>query len=72
MARLSTLARVAPAARVGGRRWLSTVPTTMKAAVVREVGGADALKIETDYPVPSISDGQVGASTATRAARRAA
>merc|ERR1719453_2483157 len=31
----------------------------MKAAVVREVGDAGVLKVEPDYPVPAITDGQV-------------
>jgi len=42
-----------------GRRHMSTVPATMKAAVVRAVGDADALKVETDFPTPTITDGQV-------------
>lgn len=37
----------------------SEVPKTMKAVVVREHGGLDALKLETDFPVPELSDGQV-------------
>merc|ERR1740138_1415069 len=36
-----------------GGRHMSTVPSTMKAAVIREVGPAENMKIETDYPVPS-------------------
>jgi len=40
-------------------RFLSTVPSTMKAAVVRETGDAHALKLETDFPTPTISPGQV-------------
>jgi len=31
----------------------------MKAAVVRQVGDADALKVETDYPTPKMGPGQV-------------
>ena len=31
----------------------------MKAAVVREPGAADALKVESDFPVPDIAAGQV-------------
>lgn len=42
-----------------GRRHMSTVPKTMKAAVVRETGPADALLVENDYPVPEMKDGQV-------------
>ena len=38
---------------------MSTVPKTMKAAVVRETGPADALLVENDYPVPEMKDGQV-------------
>ena len=53
----------AGAGRFGaGRRHMSTVPATMKAAVVRETGPADVLKVETDFPVPSIADGQVRAA----------
>jgi len=40
-------------------RFLSTVPSTMKAAVVRETGDAHALKLETDYPTPEMKPGQV-------------
>jgi NADPH2:quinone reductase len=42
-----------------GRRAMSTVPATMRAAVVRETGAADVLKVESDYAVPTIADGQV-------------
>jgi len=35
-------------------RFLSAVPSTMKAAVVRETGDASALKLETDYPTPAL------------------
>jgi len=42
-----------------GRRHMSTVPATMKAAVIREVGPAENMKIEMDFPVPSLKDGQV-------------
>jgi len=31
----------------------------MAASVLREVGGPEAMKLETDYPVPELSDGQV-------------
>lgn len=41
------------------RRMMSSVPETMRAAVVREVGDAHALKVETDFPVPKMADGQV-------------
>jgi len=41
------------------RRMMSSVPETMRAAVVREVGDAHALKVETDFPVPKVGDGQV-------------
>lgn len=40
-------------------RSLSTLPTTMKAAVVRETGDAHALKVETDFPTPTLKPGQV-------------
>ena len=42
-----------------GRRHMSSVPATMKAAVVRETGPADALLVEKDFPVPEMKDGQV-------------
>jgi len=38
---------------------MSTVPATMKAIVVRETGPAENLKVETDFPVPAVADGQV-------------
>jgi len=38
---------------------MSSVPSTMKAAVVREVGDAHALKVETDFPTPSLEAGKV-------------
>lgn len=38
----------------------TTIPTTMKAVVVRSHGGADeALSYETDYPVPALKAGEV-------------
>merc|ERR1719384_1285900 len=40
-------------------RSLSTVPSTMKAAVVRETGDAHALKVENDFPTPQLKPGQV-------------
>merc|ERR1719384_721681 len=40
-------------------RSLSTVPSTMKAAVVRETGDAHALKVELDFPTPEMKPGQV-------------
>ena len=62
----------AGAGRFGaGRRHMSTVPATMKAAVVRETGPADVLKVETDFPVPSIADGQVRRSSSATAAATA-
>ena len=42
-----------------GARQMSSVPSTMKAAVIRETGPASVMKVETDYPVPEIVDGQV-------------
>jgi len=42
-----------------GRRHFSSVPATMKAAMVRETGDAGVLKMETEVPVPSLNDGQV-------------
>jgi NADPH2:quinone reductase len=41
------------------RRCFSAIPDTMKAAVVRQVGDADALQVETDYPTPKMGPGQV-------------
>jgi NADPH2:quinone reductase len=47
-------------ARFGqGRRHMSTVPKTMKAAVIRETGPAENMLVESDYPVPELKDGQV-------------
>merc|ERR1719384_1482480 len=40
-------------------RFLSTVPSTMKAAVVRETGDAHALKMESSFPSPKLKPGQV-------------
>lgn len=40
-------------------RTMSSVPSTMKAAVVRETGDAHAMKIETDYPTPTLKPGGV-------------
>eukprot|EP00934_Nitzschia_sp_Nitz4_P004254 Nitzschia sp. Nitz4//scaffold164_size50480//13886//15137//NITZ4_007000-RA/size50480-processed-gene-0.65-mRNA-1//1//CDS//3329538068//4244//frame0 len=37
----------------------STAFGTMKAAVIRETGNADVLKIETDFPKPTLKAGQV-------------
>eukprot|EP00588_Corethron_pennatum_P014594 CAMPEP_0194265470 /NCGR_PEP_ID=MMETSP0169-20130528/702_1 /TAXON_ID=218684 /ORGANISM="Corethron pennatum, Strain L29A3" /LENGTH=365 /DNA_ID=CAMNT_0039005943 /DNA_START=99 /DNA_END=1196 /DNA_ORIENTATION=+ len=48
-----------PAISRGFARMMSSVPTTMKAAVIREVGDADALKVETDFPTPTAKPGQV-------------
>jgi len=41
------------------RRCFSAIPDTMKAAVVRQVGDADALQVESDYPTPKMGPGQV-------------
>ncbi len=38
---------------------MSSIPTTMKAVVVRSPGGIDALSYETDYPVPDVPEGHV-------------
>eukprot|EP00580_Thalassiosira_gravida_P002848 CAMPEP_0201608894 /NCGR_PEP_ID=MMETSP0492-20130828/9433_1 /ASSEMBLY_ACC=CAM_ASM_000837 /TAXON_ID=420259 /ORGANISM="Thalassiosira gravida, Strain GMp14c1" /LENGTH=376 /DNA_ID=CAMNT_0048073937 /DNA_START=11 /DNA_END=1141 /DNA_ORIENTATION=- len=40
-------------------RCMSSIPSTMKAAVVREVGDAHALKVEHDFPTPEIKPGGV-------------
>lgn len=40
-------------------RCMSSIPSTMKAAVVREVGDAHALKVENDFPTPEIKPGGV-------------
>ncbi|GKZ00343.1 hypothetical protein MPSEU_000987200 [Mayamaea pseudoterrestris] len=37
----------------------STIPATMKAAVIRETGDAHVLKVETDYPTPALPKGGV-------------
>merc|ERR1712232_572196 len=42
-----------------GRCSMSTVPPTMKAAVVRETGDASALKVENDFPTPTLGANQV-------------
>jgi len=57
---LSTvLSRSSFAATKVAKRCFSAVPETMKAAVIREVGDANAMKIETDYPTPKMGPGQV-------------
>lgn len=40
-------------------RMMSSIPDTMRAAVVREAGDAHALKTEPDFPTPKLSPGQV-------------
>jgi len=40
-------------------RCMSSIPSTMKAAVVREVGDAHALKVESDFPTPELKAGGV-------------
>eukprot|EP00571_Detonula_confervacea_P007237 CAMPEP_0172329932 /NCGR_PEP_ID=MMETSP1058-20130122/61134_1 /TAXON_ID=83371 /ORGANISM="Detonula confervacea, Strain CCMP 353" /LENGTH=376 /DNA_ID=CAMNT_0013047127 /DNA_START=667 /DNA_END=1797 /DNA_ORIENTATION=- len=40
-------------------RCMSSIPATMKAAVVREVGDAHALKLEGDFPTPELKPGGV-------------
>lgn len=37
----------------------SGVPTTMRAAVIRETGPAEVMKVEKDYPTPALKAGQV-------------
>lgn len=44
--------------RAASTRQLS-VPSVMKAAVIRETGDAHALGVESDFPVPSPGAGQV-------------
>jgi len=39
-------------------RAFSTVPSTMRAAVVHKTGGAEVLTVENAYPVPELADGQ--------------
>lgn len=48
------------AARKGAAcaRAMSSVPATMRAAVVRETGPVENMKVETDYPVPVLKPGQ--------------
>jgi len=41
------------------KRCLSSLPPTMKAAVIRETGDAHALKVESDFPTPKLNPGQV-------------
>lgn len=38
---------------------MSSLPETMSAAVVREVGDADALKVESNFPTPAVPKGGV-------------
>lgn len=40
-------------------RFMSSLPSTMRAAVVRETGDANALKVETDFPTPELKEGGV-------------
>jgi NADPH2:quinone reductase len=40
-------------------RSMSSIPETMKAAVVRETGDANMLQYETNYPTPKLQKGQV-------------
>lgn len=40
-------------------RFMSSVPSTMKAAVIRETGDAHAMKVEPDFPVPEMKPGGV-------------
>jgi len=40
-------------------RFMSSIPATMRAAVVRETGDAQALKMEHDFPTPELKPGQV-------------
>ena len=55
---LSRSSSIAKASSVA-RRCFSAIPDTMKAAVIREVGDADTMKIETDYATPKMGPGQV-------------
>ena len=50
--------RRARAASCGAPTRTTATPATMKAAVVRETGPADALLVEKDFPVPEMKDGQ--------------
>mmetsp|Transcript_20648 Transcript_20648/g.30462 ORF Transcript_20648/g.30462 Transcript_20648/m.30462 type:complete len:369 (-) Transcript_20648:210-1316(-) len=40
-------------------RFMSSLPSTMRAAVVRETGDAHQLKMESDFPTPELKPGQV-------------
>ncbi|KAI2509279.1 Zinc-binding dehydrogenase [Fragilaria crotonensis] len=40
-------------------RSMSSVPATMKAAVIRETGDAHVMKVEYDFPTPDLKPGQV-------------
>lgn len=37
----------------------TTIPQTMKAVVIRAHGGIEALSYETDFPVPTLAEGQI-------------
>ena len=39
-------------------RAMSTVPSTMRAAVIRETGPVECMKVEADYPTPELQAGQ--------------
>ena len=41
------------------KRSLSTIPPTMKAVVVRNVGDSSALEVDDAFPTPTVEDGQV-------------
>mmetsp|Transcript_17615 Transcript_17615/g.20390 ORF Transcript_17615/g.20390 Transcript_17615/m.20390 type:complete len:363 (+) Transcript_17615:156-1244(+) len=57
---LSTMTRKAANACISKHnRFMSTIPATMRAAVVRETGDAHALKLENDFPSPELKAGQV-------------
>jgi len=47
------------ASRRGGVRHMSSTPATMKAVVIRENGGPENLRYETDFATPKPADGQV-------------
>lgn len=53
------VSRQSPNAFVFMRRCMSSIPSTMKAAVIREPGDAHALLVESDFPTPTMGAGQV-------------
>lgn len=57
--RVASFASKSTSVSLASFRFMSSVPATMRAAVVRETGDAHALKIESDFPTPEIKAGGV-------------